>query len=104
MYHRHSNHPGGLKSISAGELKRTNPERLLETSIKGMLPSTRLGEKQGKNYLYMVALNIHTLHNNQKLRVTWLIRRRKLHWHKLNIKAQAVVKLSSTCTFSTWRR
>ena len=48
MYHRHSNLPGGLKSISAGELKRTNPERLLETSIKGMLPSTRLGEKQGK--------------------------------------------------------
>lgn len=48
MYHRHSNQPGGLKSISAGELKRTNPERLLETSIKGMLPSTRLGEKQGK--------------------------------------------------------
>ena len=48
MYHRHSNHPGGLKSISAGELKRTNPERLLETSIKGMLSSTRLGEKQGK--------------------------------------------------------
>ena len=48
VYYRHSNHPGGLKSISAGELKRTNPERLLETSIKGMLPSTRLGEKQGK--------------------------------------------------------
>ncbi len=48
MYYRHSNHPGGLKSISAGELKRTIPERLLETSIKGMLPSTRLGEKQGK--------------------------------------------------------
>ena len=66
MYYRHSNHPGGLKSISAGELRRTNPERLLETSIKGMLPSSRLGEKQGKNYLYMVALNIHTLHNNQK--------------------------------------
>ena len=48
IYYTHSNHPGGLKSISAGELKRTNPERLLETSIKGMLPSTRLGEKQGK--------------------------------------------------------
>ena len=48
MYYRHSNHPGGLKSISAGELRRTNPERLLENSIKGMLPSSRLGEKQGK--------------------------------------------------------
>ena len=48
MYYRHSNHPGGIKSISAGELKANNPERLLENSIKGMLPSTRLGEKQGK--------------------------------------------------------
>ena len=66
-----------------------------------MLPSSRLGEKQGKNYLYMVALNIHTRTTTRKLRVTWLIRRRKLHWHKLNIEAQAVVKLSSTCTFST---
>ena len=49
----------------------------------------------------MVALNIHTRTTTRKLRVTWLIRRRKLHWHKLNIEAQAVVKLSSTCTFST---
>ncbi|MGO1631538.1 MAG: 50S ribosomal protein L13 [Staphylococcus equorum] len=48
MYYRHSNHPGGIKSISAGELKAKNPERLLENSIKGMLPSTRLGKKQGK--------------------------------------------------------
>lgn len=48
MYYRHSNYPGGIKSISAGELKAKNPERLLENSIKGMLPSTRLGEKQGK--------------------------------------------------------
>ncbi|QJI70487.1 50S ribosomal protein L13 [Staphylococcus haemolyticus] len=48
IYYRHSNHPGGIKSVTAGELKRNNPERLLETSIKGMLPSSRLGEKQGK--------------------------------------------------------
>mgnify|MGYP001940088240 FL=1 len=47
-YYHHSNHPGGIKSISAGELRDKNPRRLLETSIKGMLPSTRLGEKQGK--------------------------------------------------------
>ncbi|MBF7016494.1 50S ribosomal protein L13 [Staphylococcus durrellii] len=48
VYYRHSNHPGGIKSVTAGELRENNPERLLETSIKGMLPSTRLGEKQGK--------------------------------------------------------
>ena len=51
MYYRHSNHPGGIKSISAGELKANNPERLLENSIKGMLPSTRLGEKQANKLL-----------------------------------------------------
>ncbi|WP_412521565.1 50S ribosomal protein L13 [Staphylococcus simulans] len=48
VYYRHSNYPGGIKSITAGELKEKNPARLLEISIKGMLPSSRLGEKQGK--------------------------------------------------------
>lgn len=61
MYYRHSNHPGGIKSISAGELKANNPERLLENSIKGMLPSTRLGEKQGKKlFVYGGAEHLHT--------------------------------------------
>ncbi|KRG08054.1 50S ribosomal protein L13 [Staphylococcus sp. NAM3COL9] len=60
MYYRHSNHPGGIKSISAGELKAKNPERLLENSIKGMLPSTRLGEKQGKKlFVYSGAEHPH---------------------------------------------
>lgn len=60
IYYRHSNHPGGLKSITAGELKRTNPERLLENSIKGMLPSSRLGEKQGKKlFVYRGAEHPH---------------------------------------------
>lgn len=48
VYYRHSNYPGGIKSITAGELKEKNPARLLEISIKGMLSSNRLGEKQGK--------------------------------------------------------
>ncbi|PPJ91998.1 50S ribosomal protein L13, partial [Staphylococcus aureus] len=42
------NHPDGIKAITGGEVRRTKPERLNENSIKGMLPSTRLGEKQGK--------------------------------------------------------
>lgn len=48
IYYRHSNHPGGIKAISAGELRETYPVRLLETSIKGMLPKNILGRKQGK--------------------------------------------------------
>lgn len=60
IYYRHSNHPGGLKSVSAGELKENNPVRLLETSIKGMLPKSKLGEKQGKKlFVYAGAEHPH---------------------------------------------
>lgn len=46
MYHRHSGYPGGLKSVSAGELRKNNPVRLIQTSVKGMLPANRLGRQQ----------------------------------------------------------
>ncbi|PTI38143.1 50S ribosomal protein L13 [Mammaliicoccus vitulinus] len=60
IYYRHSNHPGGIKSVSAGELKEKNPVRLLETSIKGMLPKNKLGEKQGKKlFVYAGAEHPH---------------------------------------------
>ena len=60
VYYTHSMYPGGLKSITAGELRRTNPERLLENAIKGMLPSSRLGEKQGKKlFVYSGAEHPH---------------------------------------------
>src|SRR5699024_3234957 len=60
IYYRHSNHPGGIKSISAFELKEKNPVRLLETSIKGMLPNNKLGEKQGKKlFVYAGAEHPH---------------------------------------------
>ena len=42
MYHRHSGHPGGLTSIPAGEMRAKNSPRLVELSVKGMLPDTRL--------------------------------------------------------------
>lgn len=46
MYYHHSNHPGGLKSRTAGEMRENNPVRLLELSIKGMLPKNSLGHSQ----------------------------------------------------------
>ena len=58
MYYRHSQHPGGLKSISAGELREKNPERLLENSIKGMLPHNKLGRAIAKK-LYVYAGSEH---------------------------------------------
>ena len=47
MYYRHSNYPGGLKQRTAGDFLAKEPEKLLETAIKGMLPHNSLGHKQG---------------------------------------------------------
>lgn len=48
MYYRHSGYPGGLKSISAGDLRAKRPERMIELAVKGMLPKGSLGRQQLK--------------------------------------------------------
>ena len=44
-YYSHSGFPGGLKSVTAGTLMRTNPESVIKMAIEGMLPKTRLGKQ-----------------------------------------------------------
>lgn len=46
MYYRHSNYPGGFKSVSYRRMLATHPDRILRYAIKGMLPKTRLGRRQ----------------------------------------------------------
>jgi len=48
QYYRHSGYIGGLKSISAGDLKEKKPEDLIRFAVKGMLPKNKLGTKQLK--------------------------------------------------------
>lgn len=64
MYYRHTGYPGGIKSISAGDLRRKNPVRLMENSIKGMLPKNPLGRAQSKK-LHVYAGSEHP-HEAQK--------------------------------------
>ncbi len=45
MYYTHSNHPGGLKSITAGKLLEKAPEELIRKAVKGMLPKNTLGRQ-----------------------------------------------------------
>jgi large subunit ribosomal protein L13 len=45
MYYSHSNHPGGLKSITAGKLLAKAPEELIRKAVKGMLPKNKLGRQ-----------------------------------------------------------
>lgn len=42
-YIRHTGYPGGQKSLTAQELYDKDPARLVEKSIKGMLPKNKLG-------------------------------------------------------------
>lgn len=41
----HTMWPGGLRSISRGRLRETNPVRLVEKAVWGMIPKTKLGHE-----------------------------------------------------------
>ncbi len=48
-YYRHSLHPGGLKVTIAKDLLKNNSVKMVNLAIKGMLPKTKLGDRQLKN-------------------------------------------------------
>jgi large subunit ribosomal protein L13 len=48
-YVRHTGYPGGQRSLSAVELMAKNPTRMVEKSIKGMLPKNKLGAELFRN-------------------------------------------------------
>ena len=37
-YYRHSNYPGGLRTTSVADMRRTHPDRIILAAVKGMLP------------------------------------------------------------------
>ena len=48
-YVRHTGYPGGQRTLTATELFGTSPSRLVEKSIKGMLPKNKLGAALFRN-------------------------------------------------------
>ena len=48
MYHRHTGYIGNLKSVSLGKLRKTFPDRIINTAVKGMLPNNPLGRAMFK--------------------------------------------------------
>ena len=44
-YLRHSQYPGNLKRISYETMKDKHPDRIIQHSVKGMLPKTKLGAR-----------------------------------------------------------
>jgi len=45
IYYHYSGHPGGMKSISYAKLMQKNPQKVLESAVKGMLPKGPLGRQ-----------------------------------------------------------
>lgn len=44
-YYRHSNHPGGIKEITADKLLEKQPEEILKKAVWGMLPKNKWQDK-----------------------------------------------------------
>ncbi|MER2295423.1 MAG: 50S ribosomal protein L13 [Desemzia incerta] len=66
--------PGGLKQISAGDLRAKDSRKLVELSVKGMLPKNTLGRKQGmKLHVYGGSEHTHQAQQPKTLDITNLI-------------------------------
>ena len=53
-YIRYTGYPGGQRSLTATELFAKDPARLVEKSIKGMLPKNKLGASLFRNLTVVV--------------------------------------------------
>ena len=59
-YYWHTGYIGGLKQITAEQLLKKHPERVVERAVRGMLPKGRLGKKLcAKLHVYCGAEHPH---------------------------------------------
>lgn len=68
IYRRHSGRPGGLKTETFEQLQSRIPERILEKSVKGMLPKGSLGRDMYRNLkVYVGDSHPHSSQNPELL-------------------------------------
>ncbi len=68
MYHRHTGYIGNLKSSNLQTMLDRNPERVIETAVKGMLPKNPLGRAMFRKLkVYTGAEHPHTAQQPQAL-------------------------------------
>lgn len=48
QYYRHSDYPGGFKSIPLEKMMQDDPAQVIQHAVRGMLPHTRLGAQMRK--------------------------------------------------------
>lgn len=70
IYYRHTQHIGGLKAESLGQLLARKPERVIELAVKGMLPKNSLGRTMlSKLKVYAAAEHPHAAQQPQQVEI-----------------------------------
>ncbi|HJW28350.1 MAG TPA: 50S ribosomal protein L13 [Saprospiraceae bacterium] len=67
-YENYSGYPGGRKELSVADVRERKPERLVEISVKGMLPKNKLGNAMYKKlFVYAGAEHPHAAQKPEPL-------------------------------------
>lgn len=70
MYYSHSGYMGGLKAISAKDLLKQDPEKLIQHAVRGMLPKNKIGRKLIKKLkVYKEATHDHAAQKPEPLEI-----------------------------------
>lgn len=70
QYYRHTGYPGGIRSMNFEEMIERHPERVIEYSVKGMLPRGPLGRAMFKKLkVYAGDEHPHTAQQPQQLEI-----------------------------------
>ena len=69
-YFSHTGYPGGGKNTSLEDIRRSKPERIIESAVKGMLPHNKLGRSIFSHLkVYVGSEHPHIAQNPQKLEI-----------------------------------
>jgi large subunit ribosomal protein L13 len=70
IYYHHTGFIGSLKSVNLAKLRKEHPERIIEKSVKGMLPKNSLGRTMFKKLkVYAGATHEHAAQQPQPLEI-----------------------------------
>ena len=70
MYHHHTGYIGSLKTTNLAKLRQEHPERIIQKSVKGMLPKNALGRAMFKKLkVYAGEAHNHTAQQPQSLEI-----------------------------------
>ena len=70
MYYRHTGYPGGIKSQNFNDLIDSHPDRIITSSVKGMLPKNKLSNSVIKKLkVYKGESHPHNAQNPVKLEI-----------------------------------